>query len=509
MTDLLTPLDRRQALDRRARAPRGDVHDPATGEVQRAGRRRRARPRSTRPCAAAKAAFREWRDTSLTKRRPGAVRVPRAAQPAQRDELAAVDHLRARQGRSRRARRGERAGSRSSSSPAACPHLLKGGFSENVSGGVDSTRSASRSAWSPASRRSTSRRWCRCGCSRSRSRAATPSCSSRREKDPSAADAASPSCWQRGRAARRRVQRRARRQGGGRRAARPPRRRGGQLRRLHADRAATSTRPAPRTASACRRSAAPRTTWSCCPTPTSTWPPTPRSSAGVRLGRRALHGDLGAWSRSTRSATSWSAKIDERIAELTRRRRAPSAARDGPAGHRGSTATRSRRYLDAGVAAGRRRWSSTAATSSRPARAAAASGSGRPLFDHVTPEMTVYTRRDLRPGAVASCARRRTTRRWRWSTPTRTATASRSSPTTAARRAGSSTRSRSAWSASTSRSRCRWRTTRSAAGRPRCSATPTCTASRACTSSRAARSSPAAGPTRATRGVNLGFPQNG
>ena len=31
---------------------------------------------------------------------------------------------------------------------------------------------------------------------------------------------------------------------------------------------------APRTASACRRSAAPRTTWSSCPTPTSTRPPT-------------------------------------------------------------------------------------------------------------------------------------------------------------------------------------------------------------------------------------------
>jgi malonate-semialdehyde dehydrogenase (acetylating)/methylmalonate-semialdehyde dehydrogenase len=37
-------------------------------------------------------------------------------------------------------------------------------------------RSASRSAWSPASRRSTSRRWSRCGCSRWPSRAATPSC---------------------------------------------------------------------------------------------------------------------------------------------------------------------------------------------------------------------------------------------------------------------------------------------------------------------------------------------
>ena len=48
-----------------------------------------------------------------------------------------------------------------------------------------------------------------------------------------------------GRAARRRVQRRARRQGRRRPAAGAPRRQGGVLRRLHADRAATSTRPAP------------------------------------------------------------------------------------------------------------------------------------------------------------------------------------------------------------------------------------------------------------------------
>ena len=40
-------------------------------------------------------------------------------------------------------------------------------------------RSSSRSASWPASRRSTSRRWCRCGCSPTPSRAATRSCSSR------------------------------------------------------------------------------------------------------------------------------------------------------------------------------------------------------------------------------------------------------------------------------------------------------------------------------------------
>ncbi len=64
-----------------------------------------------------------------------------------------------------------------------------------------------------------------------------------------------------GRPAEGRLQRRAGRQGRGRRAARAPGRQGAELRRLDADRAATSTRPARSTASACRRSAAPRTTW--------------------------------------------------------------------------------------------------------------------------------------------------------------------------------------------------------------------------------------------------------
>ena len=44
------------------------------------------------------------------------------------------------------------------------------------------SRSASRSASSPASRRSTSRPWCRCGSSRSRSPAGTPSSASRRSR---------------------------------------------------------------------------------------------------------------------------------------------------------------------------------------------------------------------------------------------------------------------------------------------------------------------------------------
>ena len=59
-----------------------------------------------------------------------------------------------------------------------------------------STRSASRSASSPASRRSTSRRWCRCGCAPTRSPAATRSSSSRarRTRRPRSS---SPSCGRR------------------------------------------------------------------------------------------------------------------------------------------------------------------------------------------------------------------------------------------------------------------------------------------------------------------------
>ncbi len=65
----------------------------------------------------------------------------------------------------------------------------------------------------------------------------------------------------------------------------------------------TSTRPRAATASASRPSAARRTTWSCCPTPTSTWPPTRPSTPATAAPASA------AWrsacsSRSTRSATS-------------------------------------------------------------------------------------------------------------------------------------------------------------------------------------------------------------
>ncbi len=64
---------------------------------------------------------------------------------------------------------------------------------------------------------------------------------------------------------------------------------------------ATSTRPAPPAASGCRRSAGRRTTWSCCPTPTSTWPPTPPSAPAYgSAGERCMAISRRAW----RSATS-------------------------------------------------------------------------------------------------------------------------------------------------------------------------------------------------------------
>jgi malonate-semialdehyde dehydrogenase (acetylating)/methylmalonate-semialdehyde dehydrogenase len=146
-------------------------------------------------------------------------------------------------------------------------HLLKGAYSEQVSTGVDVYSFGSRWAWSGSSPRSTSRPWCRCGSSRSPSPPATPWSSSPVEKDPSAAMYIA-DLWKQ--------------------AGLPD----GVFNVVHGDKVAvdallthpdqassrssapprsrsTSTRPAPRTASGCRPSAAPRTTCSSCPTPTS------------------------------------------------------------------------------------------------------------------------------------------------------------------------------------------------------------------------------------------------
>ena len=140
------------------------------------------------------------------------------------------------------------------------------------------------------------------------------------EKDPSA------SLWtaellQGGGAAGRRLQRRHGRQGRGRRGARAPGRRGRLVRRLDADRSLRLRDGDRQRGSAARRSAARRTTWSSCPTPTSRWRPTrpsrrrtarpasaawrsrcssPSATSPSRCSTRSRSG-----SRRSRSATGW------------------------------------------------------------------------------------------------------------------------------------------------------------------------------------------------------------
>ena len=191
--------------------------------------------------------------------------------------------------------------------------------------------------------------------------------------------------------ARRRLQRRPRRQGGGRRDPRASRHRRRQLRRLDTRSRATSTRQARRTASACRRSAAPRTTWSCCPTPTSTWPPT-RPSRPVTA-RPAS----GAWRsrRSWPSVTSpirWSRRSTKRLPKI---KVGPGT---DPAAEMGPLVTRQHRDKVASLPRqGRRR---------RARRSSPTAGSTRST-----------AKRRLLPGRVAD--RQRHARRW-----TRTATRS-------------------------------------------------------------------------------------
>ena len=130
----------------------------------------------------------------------------------------------------------------------------------------------------------------------------------------------------RGRPAGRRLQRRARRQGRRRRAARPPRRRGGLVRRLDADRAVHPRAGHRATASGCRPSAAPRTTRSCCPTPTSTSPPTTSS--------RPRFGSAGERCMAISAAVAVGAAADALVDAVSREGRARS--RSAPAATPGS-----------------------------------------------------------------------------------------------------------------------------------------------------------------------------
>ena len=425
------------AVDGHQRQRHSEVTEPGHRRGHRSApaglRRRRWTRRSPRP----KAAFPGWRDTSLARRTQVAVRVPRAAQRpqgrARRDH-----HLRARQGALRRPGRGlARPGGRGVRLRHAAPAE---GLDDRER--LDRRR---RALGAPAARRgrassarSTSRPWSRCGSSRSRSRPATPSSSSRARRcrprrsgwpscgrRPACPTASSTSC------------------NGDKEAVDAllthPDVASDLVRRLHPDREVRLRDRHRRTASGCRPSAARRTTWSCCPTPTSTWPPTRRSTPASAPPASA------AWpsprsSPSARSPTTWWPRSPTAPRSCTPAT-APAAAtwaRWSPPPH----ATGSSGYIDAGEAAGAKlvvdgRGVQPDADGER------ASSSGRRCSTRSTPRCRSTPTRssgrccsvvrvDTYDEAVDAGQRQ-----------PRTATAPRSSPTTAAPPAGSRTRSRS------------------------------------------------------------------
>ena len=229
------------------------------------------------------------------------------------------------------------------------PHLLKGDFSEGVSTRVDVTRSASRSAWSRSSARSTSRRWCRVvlpdrdrgrqhgraqaeregsvgrelargavGRGRAAARACSTSCTATRSR--STGCSSTPTSRRSRSSARRRSR-------------------------------GTSTRP--------RRSAGKRVQalggaknhMVVLPDADLDLAADAAVNAGLRFGRRAVHGDLGASSRSAPIADELVAKIAERIGGLTVGDGTPRR-RHGTARHRARTSTRSRRTSTRASSAG-------------------------------------------------------------------------------------------------------------------------------------------------------------
>ena len=151
----------------------GPVFNPATG-VQTATVDFASPEELGRAVEAATKAFASWRTTSLSKRAELFFRI-RELFHEHRSDLARC--LTSEHGKVTSDALGEVArGLEVIEFACGIPTLLKGAFSEQVSTGIDVYSSGSPSASSPGSRRSTSRRWSRCGCGLPRSRAATPSC---------------------------------------------------------------------------------------------------------------------------------------------------------------------------------------------------------------------------------------------------------------------------------------------------------------------------------------------
>ena len=402
-------LDRRQARPpaRPPAPPRSGTRPPAQQQAEvllaERGRRRRGgagrrRRRSTSWCAVVAVAAHQ-----------GPVRLPRAGQRAHLDELAEI--ISDEHGKVLSDARGEvQRGLEVVEFACGIPQLLKG---ELLRPGLHRRRRVLASAQPlgvvrRASRRSTSRRWCRCGCTRWRSPAATPSCSSPASATRRASQLRRRAVG-RGRPARRRVQRRARRQGGRRRAARPPGRRRGVVRRLDADRAATSTQrgTAQRQAGAgARRREEPRHRAARRRPRLRRRPPGRRR---VRLGRASAAWRSRRRSRSAAPATRWSTR------SATRRARCKVGPGRDPDSEMGPVVTaaapRPDRRADRHRRASRAPSSpSTGAGSSCPATRTASS-SARRVIDQVDTGDGRLPRGDLRPGAVGGARRHRATRR--------------------------------------------------------------------------------------------------
>ncbi len=234
----------------------GDIFDPATGRLTR-----HVDFASTddvaAAVAAAKAAFPAWRATSLSKRTEIMFRI-RNLVDQRRHELA--EHLTAEHGKVPSDALGEIArGIENLEFATGIPTLLKGGFSEQVSTGVDVYQIRQPlgvvAGITPFNFPAMVPMWMFANAIALREHVRAQAVG----EGPVRLDVprrAAP----RGRRPRRRLQRRPRRQGRGRCHPHPPGHRRGQLRGLDADRAVHLRDRAPPTASASRRWVAPRTT---------------------------------------------------------------------------------------------------------------------------------------------------------------------------------------------------------------------------------------------------------
>ncbi|MGR6999630.1 hypothetical protein ACU686_18395, partial [Yinghuangia aomiensis] len=151
------PLDRRRRGRRHGRKMRGDIYNPATGKVTACGRLR-LDATDVDQAVAAPPGVRQWRNASLAKR----AQVLFGFRELLNARTSWRDHRRrARQGALPDALGGRR-GQEVMEFACSIPQLQKGGFSEQAS-------TASRRLDPPAARpgrdhrRSTSRRWSRCG----------------------------------------------------------------------------------------------------------------------------------------------------------------------------------------------------------------------------------------------------------------------------------------------------------------------------------------------------------